>query len=148
MLPARLRSGSQWTDTCILNISSRGLMIHSSRPADHGSVVELRRGPHVIVARVVWREGTRVGLQVEERVPVEEILSVDQSQALQLTAMDGVRVDRRKQPRSDDDARLRGRAMEFMAVGVVAVSLALGIWSMAEQALARPMAAVVAALGR
>jgi hypothetical protein len=37
--------------------------------------------------------------------------------------------------------------MQFMSVGVIAVSLALTIWSMANEALARPMAAVTAALG-
>ena len=75
VLPARLLTGVQWSDTCILNISSRGLMIHSGRVAPKGSVVELHRGDHVIVARVVWRDGARVGLQSTDRVPVEEIMS-------------------------------------------------------------------------
>jgi hypothetical protein len=81
-------------------------------------------------------------------LPVEQIMSLDQSQALQLTASAGPAVERRKRPRSIDiDARLRGRALEFISVGVIAASLAITIWSMAEQALAKPMAAVTAALG-
>ena len=147
MLPARLRAGAQWSDTCILNISSRGLLIHSARAAPEGSIIELRRGDHVIVARVMWREVARVGLQADERLPVEQIMSLGQSQALQLTASSGAAVERRKQPRAEVDARLRGRAMEFASVLVIAASMALTIWSMASEALARPMAAVSAALG-
>jgi hypothetical protein len=148
MLPARLRNGAQWADACILNISSRGLLIHCPRTVVDGGVVEIRRGDHVIVGRVMWREGTRAGLQVDEMLPVEQIMSLDQSQALQLTASSGAVVERRKQPRPTAiDARLRGRALEFLSVAVIAASLAVTIWSMAEQAFARPMAAVARALG-
>ena len=148
MLPARLRTGMQWSDTCILNISSRGLLIHSARAAPEGSTIELRRGDHVIIARVMWRDGARVGLQSDERLPVEQIMSLGQSQALQLTASPGTIVERRKSPRAiEADSRHRGRAVEFISVGVIAASLALTVWSMADQALAKPMAAVTAALG-
>jgi hypothetical protein len=148
MLPARVRAGVQWSDACILNISSRGLLINCPKGVSEGHVVELRRGDHVIVGRIVWREGTRAGLQCDDRVPVEEIMSLGQSQALQLTASVGAVVERRKQPRPTAiDARLRGRALEFLSVAVIAASLAVTIWSMAEQAFARPMAAVARALG-
>ena len=148
MIAARLRSGVQWSDACILNVSSRGLLVNSPRPAAQGSTVELRRGDHVILARVVWREGTRVGLEVEDRLPVEEIISLDQAQTLRLSAAGADFVERRKQARANViDARLRGRAMEFISIGVIAAALATTIWSMVEQALARPMAAVAAALG-
>lgn len=147
VIPARLRAGAQWSDACILNISSRGLMIQSGRAGPKGTMVELRRGEHVIVARIVWREGARVGLQVEEKLPVEEIMSASQSKSLQLVATNGAMVDRRKGARSQTvDARLRGRALEFIGVGAIAVILALGIWTMAEQALAVPLAKVEAAL--
>jgi len=147
MISARVRVGLQWSDACILNISSRGLLIHSGRAVPEGTTIELRRGEHVIVARVMWRDGARVGLQCDDQLPVEQIMSLGQSQALQLTASNNTQ-ERRRQPRASAiDARLRGRAMEFVSVGVIAASLALTIWSMAEEALARPMAAVSAALG-
>jgi hypothetical protein len=148
VIPARLRNGAQWSDTCILNISSRGLMIHSGRAAPKGSVVELRRGDFVIIARVMWRDGGRVGLQSDERLPIEEILSVSQSKALQLVAADGARIDRRRKPRRrSSDARLRGRAYEFIGTGIIVLGLALSVWAMAEQAFARPLAQISAALG-
>jgi hypothetical protein len=148
VIPARLRNGAQWSDTCILNISSRGLMIHSGRAAPKGSVVELRRGDFIIVARVMWRDGARVGLKSDERLPIEEILSVSQSKALQLVAADGARIERRKKQRSgSSDARLRGRAFEFIGVGAIVLALAFSVWAMVEQAFAKPLAQIGAALG-
>src|SRR5690348_12970017 len=79
IMPARLRSSGGWTDACILNISSHGLMIHSSRVGPQGSTIELWRGNHVIVARVVWQDGARAGLQSEDRLAVEDILSLGSS---------------------------------------------------------------------
>jgi PilZ domain len=147
LLPARLRTGAQWSDTCILNISSRGLMIQSGRSGPEGSTVELRRGDHAIIAQVVWREGGRAGLRTDERLPVEEIMSLSNSGALTLVACDGARVDRRRHPRHPPtDARLQGRAIEFVSVAAIAISLALGAWAAAEQALAAPMAKVESAL--
>ena len=122
-------------------------MIHSGRAGPEGSRVELRRGDHVIIARVVWREGARAGLATDERLPVEEIMSLGQSRALRLVASDGTIVERRKQPRQRQEARLRGRAIEFIGVAAIAVALALTIWSTAQQAFAAPLSRVEAALG-
>ena len=147
MLPARLRTGAQWSDTCILNISRRGLMIHSGRITPKDGAVELRRGEHVIVARVVWREGARVGLQSDDCLPVEEILSADGTQALHRAA-GAVPVERRRQPRIEPpDARVRARAVEFAALASIGAVLAIAGWLMTEAALAKPMALVALALG-
>lgn len=150
LLPARMRTGAQWSDACILNISSRGLMIQSARAGPEGSIVELRRGDHMIVGRIVWRDGSRVGLQSESRVPVEEIMSLSGSQALQLVASEGALIERRRTRRPADpasDSRLQGRALEFAAVLAIAVALAIGAWSTAQQAFAKPMERASAALG-
>ena len=144
VVPARLRHGASWSDACILNVSSRGLMIYTGRPIAPGTEVEIRRGDHAIVARVIWRDCGRAGLQAEERVPIEEIVTLGQSPALQLTA-DG---ERRKSIRPEDRSRLIGRAIEFGGILVVAVSLASAALIMVEAAFARPLAAVSAALGQ
>ncbi len=110
-------------------------------------MVELRRGYHVIVARVVWRDGSRAGLHSEDRLPVDEILSLSQAPALQLTAA-GAFVERRQQPRrAQEQSRIRGRLFEFAGIAVLGASFAVGIFSVVEEALAKPMGAIRAALG-
>ena len=145
LVPARLRHGNSWTDTCILNISSRGLMIHTGRPISRGSAVEIRRGDHVIVARVVWRDGGRAGLRSVERVPIEDMLTLGQSPQLQLSAADG---ERRKRPRPEESSRLRGRAIEFGGVLLIGASLTAAAFTMVESAFAQPLAAVSAVRSR
>jgi hypothetical protein len=149
MLRARLRAAAGWSDACILNVSSRGLMINAAGAASpqKGSTIEIWHGGHVIVAEVMWRKGTRAGLRSDQRVPVEEIMALSNAPSLQLTAGQWPQVERRKQPRSHDDSRLRSRAIEFTGVAVVVLCLAGGVLAMVQQALARPMAHVAAALG-
>lgn len=148
LVPARVRTVAGWADACILNVSSRGLLIHSKGPAQTGSVIELRHGPYAIVARVAWRDGSRFGLSAEDRVPVDEILTLSQSPSLQLTAGHPPGAERRRQPRSHEDSRLAGRAFEFASLAVIAVSLSAGVLLMVLDAFAAPLAAVQAALGR
>jgi hypothetical protein len=148
ILPARLRMGAHWSDACILNISSRGLMIQASRAAPEGTVIELWKGDYVIVARVVWREGARAGLRSEDRVPVEEILSLAQSPGLQLTATTGrPPYERRNRLRTHEDSRIRARMMEFGSAVVIALFFAGSAYGLVEQALAKPLAAVRNVLG-
>ena len=148
MVRARMRSGALWGDARILNISSRGLLIHTLRPVSEGSTVEILRGDHLIIARVMWSNAGRSGLRAEQLLPVEEILSLERAASLRLIASNGALHDRRRGARAIIiDPRLRGRAMEFLAVGVIAISLAVGVWAMAETALAWPLARVAAVLG-
>jgi hypothetical protein len=148
VMPARLRSSGGWTDACILNISSHGLMIHSSRAGPQGSVVELWRGDHVIVARVMWQDGARAGLQTDERLAVEDILSLSGSAAMSLTAPQAASTDRRAQPRNEPDRRRQqGRMVEFVGVVLIGCTLAASAYGMVAQALAGPMALIDAALG-
>jgi hypothetical protein len=143
-----MRANCTWSDACILNVSSRGLQINATHSTQQGSIVEIWHRDHVIVARVVWRKGTRAGLQAEERIPVEELMTASKEPSLQLTAgSQWPQVDRRKRTRSHDENRLRARAIEFAGIAVIAASLAGGVVATVGQAFARPMAIVEAALG-
>ena len=146
MLPARMRTPAGWSDARILNVSSRGLMVHASLSALECGAVELWHGDHAISARVVWRDGTKAGLQAEERVPVEEILCLSGAAALQLSAEPYRGVERRKRPRTNDDSRLRARAFEFASVAIIAAALAVSFSFWVSEALAQPLAAVATAL--
>jgi hypothetical protein len=146
ILPARVRHSAGWADACILNVSSRGLMIEAARPAPLGDTVEVHRGAQRIIARVVWRDGTRSGLQVDEHLPVEEILSFSNAPGLQLTARDAALVDRRVKPRAAEVSRQRGRAIEYIGVVAIAASLCAGGVIMLEEAFATPMTAIAQVL--
>jgi hypothetical protein len=149
MLRARMRSMSGWSDACILNVSSRGLMINApSACAAKDSTIELWHGEHVIVATVVWRKGSRAGLHAEARVPVDDLLALSRSPSLQVTAGQWPQVDRRKTARTQDESRYRGRAIEFVAAVIIAISLAVGAFQLVEQSFARPLSTVQQALGR
>jgi hypothetical protein len=146
VVPARLRLGAKWSDACILNVSARGLLIHSREPAERGSYVELRRGDQVIVGRVMWQSGPRIGLRSQDRVPVEAIVTSKASEALRLCASPGQPVERRKVRRAPADSRLRGRAMQFISTAVIAASLSLAVISMVVEAVAEPLSRVKVAL--
>ena len=147
ILPARLRAPNGWSDACILNVSSRGLQINAIQSAVQGATVEIWHRDHVIVARVMWRKGNKAGLRAEQRVPVEELMTMSQAPSLQLTADQWPRADRRKRLRSHDDGRLRARVLEFAGLAIITASLAGGLAAMVGQAFARPLALVEAALG-
>lgn len=149
MLRARVRVGGAWSDASILNLSPRGLMINASAASPgSGHLVEVRHGEFVILAEVVWRQGTRAGLRSESRVPVEDMLALDSASSLAVTQAQWPEHDRRKQARGADESRWLGRAIEFAGIAAIAVLMGFGTIFIAQRAFARPMAAVSAALGQ
>lgn len=145
MLPARMRSESGWSDACILNVSSRGLLIYSAGRATPGSFVEIRRGSQLVVARVVWRENQRLGLSSQDPVRVEDIISSET--AAVAVQSSGFTVERRKVPRTSEQSRLLSRAMEYVFTIMLVVALAGSAAFYAHEALTTPLAAVRTALG-
>lgn len=143
LVPARLSDGNSWSDAFILDISSRGLMIRTGGSITRGGEVEIRRGDHAIVARVVWWSGGRAGLQAHERAPVEDILIEGASLAPQPAASSA---SRRKVPRIEDRSRARGRAIEFTGVLLMVISLAGLGFELVERAFAHPLSQFTAAL--
>lgn len=142
IVPARLRQGIGWSDVSILNVSSRGLLIQAARPLEPGSHVELRKGRHVIKARVVWRDAARAGLQADDRLPVEEIASP----AVSCEFQPGV-ADRRRRSRRATDYGNKGRTIEFAGVLGLVFTLAAVAAAIAQQAIAQPLANVSKILG-
>jgi hypothetical protein len=145
LLPAHIRTSAGWGQASILNISSRGLLIYASGPAPKDNRVELRQGDHSIAARVVWRKGQRLGLATEERLPLEDIVTLGISPALQLMAV--------KRPSREQrsgcafaESRQHSRAMEFVSVLMIGAFLSLAAVDLVAQAFARPISRVAAVL--
>lgn len=142
-IPARVRIGPRWDDACILNLSTRGMMISTANPPAMGGEIEVCRADQVIRARVVWHSGARVGLRAEDMIAVDDILSGSAGDGLHLTAPGAWSGgERRHRPRSHDDNRLRGSAIEAAGVALIVLSFVGAVFVLAHQAFARPMAAV------
>lgn len=148
MIAARVQLGVTWHDACILNISTRGLMVQAPNPPPRGQILELRRGRHIIVGRVVWSTRARCGLMTQDRLPIDELVSGADAQAVQSGAKTA---ERRAAVRSvENDAersRWRGRAIEFGGIAAVAIGAAAGLAVLADTAIAKPMHAIQLALG-
>lgn len=145
-----MRVGSGWHDACILDLSSRGLMIQASVPPPGGSYLELRRGRHVIIARVMWSHDRRCGLRSQDDLPTEAIIAEpDQTTGPLIVAGKGRRVSpAARAPRVTDHehSRWRSRAWEFASLALVGVASATLAYGEVANALNRPMAAVEMAL--
>ena len=150
MIKARMRVGSAWHDTCILDLSSRGLMIQSSDPPPGGSYLELRRGRHVIIARVMWSRNRRCGLRAQDALSTQAIISEpDQSVGPLIVAGEerrDVRVARAPRATAHEQSRWRSRAWEFASLALVGTALATFAYGAVAKALNQPLAAVEVAL--
>ncbi len=144
MLPARVRTASGWSDACILNISSNGLLVYSNTTAEPGQFVEIRRGRQLVIARIVWRKNQRIGLWSPE-VHIQDLISDETIAAA--TQGRAVAIERRTVPRDDGRSRARARAIEFGST--LAIVAAISAWAAVYvyQILSKPLATVKAALG-
>jgi hypothetical protein len=148
VLKARLRDSAGWRDACILNLSSSGLMIHTDSAPQRGSILEVRRGDHVIVAQVMWSSDRRAGLKAQHAIAIEALAS--SAPAPECALSGGGRVDRRAKPRRDDAhqaSRERGRAMQFGSLAVSALAGAALAAAAVTSLLDASMAQVAAVLG-
>ena len=150
MIKARMRVGAAWRDAFILNLSSRGLMVRADDPPPHGSYLELRRGRHVIVARVMWSSDRHCGLRAQDELQTEAIIAepdTSKSRALAPAAERRAQPVSRPRPTAHEQSRWRSRGLEFVSLalaGGVFASLAYGA---VASVLQRPLVAVRTALG-
>jgi hypothetical protein len=75
MLAARLRHADAWGNASILNISSGGLQLHATPPPSRGTYIEVRRGSHVIIGRVVWVKADRFGMCAQDKLAIDALIT-------------------------------------------------------------------------
>jgi hypothetical protein len=142
-----MRHGARWDDIRIVDVSSRGLCLQGS-PPPRGTYVELCRGSHRIVARVVWSSQHRFGVQAQDRVPVDALVG-NPDEAVEKTATTSAPVERRATPRHAeraDRSRFLARSLQFTALALFATTAATSLHSLVSSALAAPMVAIGASL--
>ena len=152
ILPARMKDHRGWHDVRILNISSQGLMARSPAAPPRGAYLELRRGGHVIVARVVWSNGQQFGAQSQARLVPSQIIEERPAVGAAAIPADSARhVERRRSQRpserSHDQSRWRARALEFGGILALVATLAILALDVSQQAFAHSLKAVDFSLG-
>lgn len=148
--PARVNSGGEWQDACILNISSGGMMLQAGKPPARGHYVEVRRGSHVMIGRVVWSRDYYCGVQLQDRLKVDRILAEVRS-IRRAPADNGKLPERRRIPRGGTDrherSRWLSRAVEHGVFAIAGATAAVLVMQGVGSALAQPLHHVEAALG-
>jgi hypothetical protein len=136
-LSARIRAHDRWSDARICNVSSRGLLIECAVPFRRGDVIEIRRGPVCVIARIVWATDTRFGVRSQDRIDAEDLIRADNTKPRH--AADGSLVERRAKVRADpavdhERSRALAKASQFASlVGFAAggaVMIACLLWSL------------------
>ena len=151
-----MRSGATWADIVIRNISSRGLLVEGTSPPPRGTFLELRRGRHVIVARVAWSGEGRFGVQTQAPLAVDAIVGESNGAASGQGAATFPAFERRSASRelasrriaeSSERSRTLARVTQFAATLAFGLStIAFGGAVLAET-LSAPLAQVSEQLG-
>lgn len=148
MVSARLRDGFGWTNVRILDVSSRGLLIRSPNAPPRGAYVEVCKGPHRIVARVVWVNQDRFGVCAQDCIAVDAIAAG--SAGSQEIANAGVQEPPRRRPPSAEEKleRSRKRAGVMQFAWIVGLGAAAGtvMFSVVRDSLSGPLSVVSAEL--
>ncbi len=142
-----MKAGPEWHDTCILNISSRGMMMQAADPPVRGTYLEIRRGALVIVANVMWSKSHRFGVKTQDPLPIDAIV-----RDIEVPVVgEGVRVGERRQAGrvslpTATRSRHQGRAIEYGFAVALAMAAAGFAASEVHGVLSAPAQAVTAAL--
>lgn len=153
LIGARMRAGAAWDEVCLLNLSSRGVLAQAAVPPRKGSYIEFRRGPHIIVARVVWAEKHRFGALAQDRIGIDAIMadasgSKSNAACAEADPLPDRRAAglRRAHAMQHDNSRLIGGAMEFCFLVGSGAMLAGLAFSLIQESVSAPMSQVSSAL--
>jgi hypothetical protein len=149
MISARLRDGCGWSDARILNASTRGLLLHASKTPERGTYVEVCRGPHRIVARVVWVRQQRFGVFTQDAVAIEAITSSGHAAAPTSHSLNSERRSKRRSPTPEERSersRRMASAMQFVWIAGLGVAGGTLAFDAVKGALSEPLSIVSAKL--
>lgn len=137
-----MKSAEGWHDACIVDLSRRGAGLQAASPPARGSYVEIRRGDHVLVARVVWSRRHRFGVVTQDELPVESIVA-DRAAPRAPPAGPAPANDRRRSARSLEEqaelSRTWARRAQFIAAAGAGILAALAVGNGVREALAAPL---------
>lgn len=154
VVSCRMNVDGAWSDACIHNVSSRGLLVAGAKGAPAvGSYVDIRRGSLIMIGRVMWRKDRYFGVRVQDKINAQALVA--EPRGRRKTNRDGDEAARtyRALAHEGNIARKVERSRVFAAVfqssllilggGGAAVFVALEVY----EALAAPMETVKRAMG-
>ena len=137
---------------CMLNISSRGLLLQMAAPPAKGEYVEICRDRYVIIARTVWVNGRRFGVRTQDPLFIDAIINNPGLPGPKSGTHHRVkdqperRLASRRVEDRHDRAKAIAKAWEFAAVVFFVTSVAMVTFESVSAALAEPLSGVRAAL--
>jgi len=145
-----MRAGTSWSDALILNLSSRGMLVRADPSPNRGSYLEIRRGSHVIVARVVWSGPGRFGVQTQDPVSADSLVGDAGGPAAPIRPGSSGFQERRAASRPaevrHESSRQKARFGEFAAIALLCGIFVLFIGGAVFEVFSRPLGDARAAL--
>ena len=148
LIDARLRQDCGWSDARILNISRRGLMARAPKAPPRGAYVELYRGTHRVVARVVWAQHELFGARAQDAIALDAIAGGKAAPPAPAKVNDRRRARHRPALAERQERNRRwSRRFEFFCVTALGGIAAYFAFDTVGETLARPLNLVEATLG-
>ena len=153
LVGAQIRQSAGWDDVQILDLSARGMQIRATVPPPKGSYVEVRRGHHVIVGRVVWTQGGRAGVATQDPLPVDAIAgdsqraTADGDDPAEPAALSQRQWELRARAseRCHERSKWQARAMQVAWLAVMGTAAAVTAFGAVQKALSTPLSHAAAA---
>jgi hypothetical protein len=145
---ARLRQDCGWSDARILDISRRGLMVRAAIVPTRGTYVEISRGTHRIVARVVWARDGRFGAFAQDPIDADAVARGDQAPPAVAANLNHDRRAKRRESTGEREerSRRRSRQLEFFVIAALGSGAALLAFDTVGETLSRPLSQIEASL--
>lgn len=150
LLPCHIRHGASAIPACIHNLSSHGLLVGSDGAPAPGTYVDIRRGRHVIIGRVVWRKGRIFGVRTQDRLDLAGLMAAPGDKAApsgRSAASATARLaSEGRLARQIEQSRRLATGLQFFVLTLVAIGAGLFVAISAYGMLAAPAEAIGNAL--
>jgi hypothetical protein len=70
-LAAEMRLERERIGVHVLNISARGMVVQCRTAPARGDYVEITRGVHCVIGRIIWSRGGKCGLRTQDRIDID-----------------------------------------------------------------------------
>ena len=140
-----MHNSSQGEDVRIVDISARGVCLIGANSHRRGEYVELNRGRHSIVGRVVWSNYHKLGLVAQDKIPLEALVN-DPDRRIELPRAALIARTTLRYVPLQASSRMVALTIQTSALAFAGGCAALLIGRLVQDAFARSMHSVAAAL--